>query len=85
MPDITMCPSLDCPKRNVCYRNEASGTKPNEYRQSFFVEQPRKGLLCDYYWNRNPHGDNDETPEAQPTTQQCDPQPWGIPEILRLK
>ena len=57
MPDITMCPSLDCPLRKSCYRNEASGTVANEYRQSFFVEPPAvvrdetNVPRCDYYWN----------------------------------
>lgn len=35
MPDISMCPSEDCPIRGDCYRNEASGTRPNERWQSY--------------------------------------------------
>lgn len=37
MPDITMCKSQICPRRFTCYRSEESGTKPSEYRQSWFV------------------------------------------------
>lgn len=32
MPDITMCPGLDCPLREKCYRYTA---EPNKWRQSF--------------------------------------------------
>ncbi len=35
MPDISMCPSQDCPVRGDCYRNEASGTVPNDRWQSW--------------------------------------------------
>lgn len=35
MPDISMCMSGNCPLRKQCYRNEASGTKPNPWRQSY--------------------------------------------------
>lgn len=35
MPDISMCPSQDCPVRGDCYRNEASGTEPSNFRQSW--------------------------------------------------
>lgn len=35
MPDISMCPSEDCPARGDCYRNEASGTKPRSTWQSY--------------------------------------------------
>lgn len=49
MPDITMCGDMDCPMANNCYRNEKSGTKPNPYRQSFFMDSPRKeDGTCDY-------------------------------------
>lgn len=30
-----MCPSQDCPVRGDCYRNEASGTVPNDRWQSW--------------------------------------------------
>lgn len=32
MPDITMCMSKDCPKKNECYRYIA---KPDKYYQSY--------------------------------------------------
>lgn len=56
MPDISMCPSQDCPVRGGCYRNEASGTVPNDRRQSYigFTWRQPLGLLgeveCDGFW-----------------------------------
>jgi hypothetical protein len=50
MPDITMCGDTECPMAVRCYRNERSGTKRNEYRQSWFAESPRVSLHCDYFW-----------------------------------
>lgn len=53
MPDITMCPGGDCPKRNRCYRYKA---EPNEHRQSYFsglpIEIKDNGKYgdCEYYW-----------------------------------
>jgi hypothetical protein len=47
MPDISMCPSTKCDARFTCYRNEASGTKPCEYRQSFMLFGDEK---CGDYW-----------------------------------
>lgn len=32
MPDITMCMSKNCPKKNECYRSMA---KPDKYYQSY--------------------------------------------------
>ena len=32
MPDISMCPSTDCPARYECRRNEASGTQPSHWQ-----------------------------------------------------
>lgn len=37
MPDISMCDSKTCSRRKECYRNEESGTKPCEWRQSYFL------------------------------------------------
>jgi hypothetical protein len=54
MPDITMCNSADCKLRETCYRNSASGTKPSEYRQAYWVKPPLKeDGNCDHYWNRS--------------------------------
>ena len=47
MPDITMCSGEGCPVKEFCYRFTA---KPNEYRQSYFVEPPIKDGKCDHYW-----------------------------------
>lgn len=55
MPDITMCQSETCNVRATCYRNEASGTKPTEYRQSWFMEPPGEDDTCPYYWPRMVH------------------------------
>jgi len=35
MPDISMCDNQSCPHRTRCYRNPASGTKPNVDRQAW--------------------------------------------------
>lgn len=54
MPDITMCRGVGCELAETCYRSPASGTKPNELRQSWFVEEPFKVIGsktgCRYYW-----------------------------------
>jgi hypothetical protein len=50
MPDITMCPSDTCDLRTRCYRNPASGTKPSEYRQSWWVEKILINDDCNNYW-----------------------------------
>lgn len=66
MPDITMCDSVECPCRERCYRNAASGTIPDS-RQSFFVPPPAyynedEEPVCDYYWpRREPRFDPGET------------------------
>ena len=46
-PDITMCSGEGCPVKEKCYRFTA---KPNEYRQSYFVEPPIRDGKCDHYW-----------------------------------
>ena len=50
MPDITMCGSISCPMRYVCYRNQCSGTQPKEFRQAYFVFDPWDAAAhkCDY-------------------------------------
>ena len=50
MPDITMCKGDGCPVKETCYRYTA---KPNEYRQSYFVEVPYKDDVCDHFWGEN--------------------------------
>lgn len=52
MPDITMCDNETCPLKTKCYRNKASGTKPSEYRQAWFIwrDEDKEGEDCDYYW-----------------------------------
>jgi hypothetical protein len=50
MPDISMCGSATCPLAKTCYRNELSGTKPNEFRQSYFYALKEEGEDCRYYW-----------------------------------
>lgn len=49
MPDITMCRGKDCPKKDSCYRFTA---KPNEWRQSYFLESPidLEKNVCKHYW-----------------------------------
>lgn len=47
MPDITMCSGEGCPLKESCHRFTA---KPNEYRQSYFVDPPIKDSKCEYYW-----------------------------------
>lgn len=48
MADITMCDVVDCKLKETCYRFNA---KVNEYRQTYFAEDPRKeDGSCEYYW-----------------------------------
>jgi hypothetical protein len=49
MPDITMCKGGDCKQKDKCYRYTA---KPCEYRQSYFVEVPKKpeDNECKYFY-----------------------------------
>ena len=49
MPDITKCNDDSCKKRKKCYRY---WSEPSEYRQSYFMESPRKGDECELYWKR---------------------------------
>lgn len=50
IPDICMCPSRLCTVRSTCYRHTDSGTKPAQYRQSFFMNAPGENFNCVYYW-----------------------------------
>jgi hypothetical protein len=50
MADITMCLGTNCPQKETCYRFTA---KPNEYRQSYFIEPPFKEGKCEMYWGEN--------------------------------
>lgn len=55
MPDITMCNDEECPQKERCYRFIAEA---NPYRQSFFVESPKKMDGCDYLWEIGDDDDN---------------------------
>lgn len=49
MPDITMCMDNNCQSRFQCYRYMA---KPNEYRQSYFMNSPKEDPIedkCHYF------------------------------------
>ena len=53
MPDISMCRETECPLRQSCYRNEASGTKPSEHWQAWFVgyiSMMWATEKCEWYW-----------------------------------
>lgn len=50
MPDISMCMDQECPLRFTCYRNEASGTIPDEYRQSWAAFKWDSIDGCGKYW-----------------------------------
>jgi hypothetical protein len=49
MPDITMCASDSCHRRTECYRNEASGTEPNPWRQAYFISSEIEKDNCPYF------------------------------------
>jgi len=49
MPDITMCASDSCHRRTECYRNEASGTEPNPWRQAYFISFEIEKDNCPYF------------------------------------
>ena len=56
MPDISMCDSETCPLKAECYRNPASGTKPSEYRQAWYLGLLKEGEDCDHYWPKEDRG-----------------------------
>lgn len=54
MPDISMCSSSTCSLKERCYRNPASGTVPNKFRQSWFAVPPDYHIECPYFWETKP-------------------------------
>jgi hypothetical protein len=46
MPDLTMCWDNECPFKRDCYRFTAKKSE----NQSWFLETPRKGKDCEYFW-----------------------------------
>jgi len=50
MADITMCEGIGCEARVTCYRFTA---KPNEHRQSYFMQSPIVNNGCEHYINHN--------------------------------
>jgi hypothetical protein len=54
-----MCDSESCPIKTTCYRNPASGTKPAERLQSWFIGLPSEGKTCNHYWPME-NGEKDE-------------------------
>jgi len=49
MADITLCKDKTCPHKERCYRFNA---EPSLY-QAYFINSPRKGDKCFYYWGEN--------------------------------
>lgn len=48
MPDISMCPGGNCPRKDSCYRYTAT---PSEWMQCYFAEPPVEvDGVCQYYW-----------------------------------
>ncbi len=51
-----MCWNKDCPLASQCYRHEASGTKPNPYRQTYgdfdFAINDEGEAECENFWDR---------------------------------
>lgn len=46
MPDISKCPTTDCPKKQMCYRYTA---KASDY-QSYFMTPPiKEDGTCEYF------------------------------------
>ena len=56
MPDITMCFSLECPKRGDCYRVQA---KPSRWQS--FSNYYREGKRCGNFWPMKPKEVSNET------------------------
>lgn len=46
MTDIIMCDDQSCHMKKDCYRYRAI---PNEYRQSYFMQSPRKHKICEEF------------------------------------
>lgn len=55
MPDISMCASKNCPVAKRCYRSADSGTKPDEFLQSWMCFEPEKGEECTGFWRVTEH------------------------------
>lgn len=51
MPDLSMCPSWQCPSRSCCRRSEENGTRASHW-QSWMNFDARRGVAdrCDSYW-----------------------------------
>lgn len=47
MADITKCKDNDCPVKDECHRYTAPATSK---WQSYFLDSPRVGDLCEYFW-----------------------------------
>lgn len=56
MPDIMMCMAEDCSVSTKCYRHPNSGTKPDEYRQSWWwrKDDSPTGPDCHAFWEATP-------------------------------
>jgi hypothetical protein len=53
MPDISMCPTTQCPLAKTCKRSPESGTKPDKYGQTWVFYQPTvegDTVKCEAYW-----------------------------------
>jgi hypothetical protein len=48
MADITMCRDEHCKRHLKCHRMTAPVT---EFRQAYFVNSPRQGKKCDFFWD----------------------------------
>ena len=49
MPDFCMCNDQDCPSRENCYRNPASGTKPGYCQSWAMFDRKPDADKCEYY------------------------------------
>lgn len=63
MPDITMCKDNDCPKKEECHRFTAISDKIG---QPYFLQTPRKGKHCVYYWPNNQIKNNESNTGIRP-------------------
>lgn len=48
MPDIAMCPGIQCETKNNCYRYRA---KPEEFGQTYADFRPDKEGICTRFWD----------------------------------
>ena len=49
MPDIAMCPAINCSVSWTCRRHEDSGTKPSNW-QTYAAFTPVDENGCDNFW-----------------------------------